>query len=124
MCKTGRCIRKDLRCDGWADCPDYSDERHCRESHCRLPQTLHFLHHALSSLLPPTLVQWGSTFSFPGSVLSILADSNKAMGPWSHPCPQFPPAVLAPSSAHVIGNLGQQTSVCQLLVQSSSLFSR
>ncbi|XP_027267542.1 suppressor of tumorigenicity 14 protein isoform X1 [Cricetulus griseus] len=30
MCNTGRCIRKDLRCDGWADCPDYSDERFCR----------------------------------------------------------------------------------------------
>uniref|UniRef100_A0A8C5JXE0 Suppressor of tumorigenicity 14 protein homolog n=1 Tax=Jaculus jaculus TaxID=51337 RepID=A0A8C5JXE0_JACJA len=30
MCKTGRCVRKDLRCDGWADCTDYSDERQCR----------------------------------------------------------------------------------------------
>ncbi|XP_036894097.1 suppressor of tumorigenicity 14 protein isoform X1 [Sturnira hondurensis] len=30
MCNTGRCIRNELRCDGWADCADYSDELHCR----------------------------------------------------------------------------------------------
>ncbi|XP_076968540.1 suppressor of tumorigenicity 14 protein isoform X2 [Tamandua tetradactyla] len=28
-CKTGRCIRKGLRCDGWADCTDHSDELNC-----------------------------------------------------------------------------------------------
>ncbi|KAM9219673.1 suppressor of tumorigenicity 14 protein [Dugong dugon] len=28
-CKTGRCIRKALRCDGWADCTDHSDELNC-----------------------------------------------------------------------------------------------
>ena len=32
MCNTGRCIRNELRCDGWADCTDYSDELNCRES--------------------------------------------------------------------------------------------
>lgn len=93
MCKTGRCIRKELRCDGWADCPDYSDERYCRESCCSLPQTPHFC-----PLLPtptlsyPFLVQWGTTFSFPGSALSILAKRNKAMRPWFHPyTPSCPP---------------------------------
>ncbi|XP_068936563.1 suppressor of tumorigenicity 14 protein [Petaurus breviceps papuanus] len=28
-CKTGRCISKSLRCDGWADCTDFSDELEC-----------------------------------------------------------------------------------------------
>uniref|UniRef100_A0A8C3VSS6 matriptase n=1 Tax=Catagonus wagneri TaxID=51154 RepID=A0A8C3VSS6_9CETA len=30
MCDTGRCIQKELRCDGWADCTDYSDEISCQ----------------------------------------------------------------------------------------------
>ncbi|MBV98067.1 Suppressor of tumorigenicity 14 protein, partial [Eschrichtius robustus] len=30
MCNTGRCIQKELRCDGWADCTDHSDELHCQ----------------------------------------------------------------------------------------------
>uniref|UniRef100_A0A8C8SWG9 matriptase n=1 Tax=Pelusios castaneus TaxID=367368 RepID=A0A8C8SWG9_9SAUR len=28
-CNTGRCINKEMRCDGWADCTDASDERSC-----------------------------------------------------------------------------------------------
>ncbi|XP_004641484.2 suppressor of tumorigenicity 14 protein [Octodon degus] len=28
-CGTGRCIQTGLRCDGWADCTDHSDERNC-----------------------------------------------------------------------------------------------
>lgn len=30
MCNTGRCIGNALRCDGWADCADYSDELNCQ----------------------------------------------------------------------------------------------
>ncbi|XP_057605681.1 suppressor of tumorigenicity 14 protein isoform X3 [Hippopotamus amphibius kiboko] len=30
MCKTGRCIQEELRCDGWADCADQSDELNCQ----------------------------------------------------------------------------------------------
>lgn len=31
-CNTGRCIDKTMRCDGWVDCTDASDERSCSKS--------------------------------------------------------------------------------------------
>lgn len=34
MCNTGRCIGNELRCDGWADCADHSDELDCSEWGC------------------------------------------------------------------------------------------
>ncbi|XP_004614180.2 suppressor of tumorigenicity 14 protein [Sorex araneus] len=30
VCNTGRCVAKELRCDGWADCSDFSDELGCK----------------------------------------------------------------------------------------------
>ncbi|XP_049634302.1 suppressor of tumorigenicity 14 protein [Suncus etruscus] len=30
MCNTGRCVESRLRCDGWTDCSDFSDELGCK----------------------------------------------------------------------------------------------
>lgn len=96
MCKTGRCIRKGLRCDGWADCPDYSDERYCRESCRGLPSLSHLVP---CPLLPPLTLSYPFLVQRPDLFLpwfcTIYPDEKtQAVRTCSHLCAPFTPPIL------------------------------
>lgn len=58
QCKNQQCIRKELKCDGWSDCGDLSDEINCSKSYFVVKYKL-WLNHQLS--LHRNQTKWAST---------------------------------------------------------------